>query len=341
MGQLSTILVTGGAGYIGSHLCVCLIEAGYDVVVLDNHSNSFPIVMERVETIAGRKPTHIQGDVRDKAVLEKIFARHDIKAIVHMAGLKAVGESVTKPLVYYANNVEGARVTLETALEHGVHNMLFSSSATVYGTPHYLPLDEKHPLQTTNPYGETKRVVDEMLSAVSRAVPVFNAGILRYFNPIGAHSSGLIGEDPRDTPNNLLPYVAQVAIGRREYVSVYGNDYDTPDGTGVRDYIHVMDLARAHVSALSYMLRAEETFTVNLGTGRGYSVLDVIEVFKTVSGQDIPYRTAPRRAGDVASCYTDASVAERLLGWRAQHDLTRMCEDHWRWQSRNPQGYVP
>lgn len=334
-----SILLTGGAGYIGAHCCVSLLDAGHDVIVLDDFSNATPVVFDRIEAVTGKRPTVITGDIRDSEILDTLFTTHSIDAVIHMAGLKAVGESVQKPLLYYAVNVEGSRTLIAACLKHSVHHFIFSSSATVYGDPDYLPLDEAHTLRTASPYGETKRVVEDMLRAVTQANPDFNIGILRYFNPIGAHDSGLIGEDPQGYPNNLLPFVAQVAIGHRPHVNVYGDDYPTPDGTGVRDYIHVMDLARAHKKTLDYMQARSTSVTLNLGTGEGSSVLEVIEAFRVASGQPIPIKMAPKRAGDVPAYYTTPAKAKALIDWETRYDLAKMCEDHWRWQKQNPNGY--
>jgi len=334
-----SILVTGGAGYIGSHTCVELLRAGHDVVVFDNFSNSHPEALNRVEQITGRKPILVQGDIRDQAAIEFALRQYQCQAVIHFAGLKAVGESVEKPLLYYDNNVVGTHRLLAAMQNCGVSTLVFSSSATVYGEPQRLPLTEDHPLSATNPYGRSKLVIEYMLRDVYHAHPDWRIAILRYFNPVGAHESGLIGEDPQGTPNNLMPYVAQVAVGRREYLNVWGNDYPTSDGTGVRDYIHVVDLALGHLKALEALDRPQ-CIAVNLGTGVGYSVLDVVKAFEAASGQSVQYRIGPRRPGDVAACYADPCLAMQLLGWRAERDLAAMCQDHWRWQKHNPQGYV-
>ncbi|EMC3962963.1 TPA: UDP-glucose 4-epimerase GalE [Pseudomonas aeruginosa] len=334
-----SILVTGGAGYIGSHTCVELLRAGHEVVVFDNFSNSHPEVLNRVEQITGRKPMLVRGDIRDQAAIESALRQHQCQAVIHFAGLKAVGESVEKPLLYYDNNVVGTHRLLAAMQNCGVSTLVFSSSATVYGEPQRLPLTEDHPLSATNPYGRSKLVIEDMLRDVYLAHPDWRMAILRYFNPVGAHESGLIGEDPQGTPNNLMPYVAQVAVGRREFLNVWGNDYPTPDGTGVRDYIHVVDLAAGHLKALEALDRPQ-CIAVNLGTGVGYSVLDVVKAFEAASGQPVPYRIGPRRPGDVAACYADPRLAIQLLGWKAERDLAAMCQDHWRWQKHNPQGYV-
>lgn len=334
-----SILVTGGAGYIGSHTCVELLLSGHEVVVLDNFSNSHPEALRRVEQITGRKLSHVEGDIRDQAVIEATLRQHGCTAVIHFAGLKAVGESVEKPLAYYDNNVVGTHRLLMAMQNCGVDTLVFSSSATVYGEPQRLPLTEEHPLSATNPYGRSKLIIEDVLRDLWRANPNWRIAILRYFNPVGAHESGLIGEDPQGVPNNLMPYVAQVAVGRREYLNVWGNDYPTPDGTGVRDYIHVVDLALGHLKAIE-RLHSPQCLAVNLGTGVGYSVLDVVKAFESASGQRVPYRLSPRRPGDVAACYADPRLAAQLLGWTAKRDLAAMCKDHWRWQKQNPQGYV-
>jgi len=333
------ILVTGGAGYIGSHTVVELLSAGHDLLILDNFSNSSPRVLERIEQIAGKRPAVIEGDIRDAALLSKLFAAYDISAVVHFAGLKAVGESVEQPMRYYDNNVVGSLRLFEAMDNAGVHRLVFSSSATVYGDPHAVPIDENFPLQATNPYGRSKLHIEEMLRDIGRADRRWRVALLRYFNPVGAHASGLIGEDPQGIPNNLMPFVAQVAVGRRAELSVFGSDYATPDGTGVRDYIHVVDLARGHLAALSALDKQEGVFPVNLGTGRGYSVLEVVAAFEKACGRKIEYRLVDRRPGDVASCYADPKRACQLLGWSAERDIDTMCVDAWRWQSANPLGY--
>ena len=334
------ILVTGGAGYIGSHTCDELLSAGHDVTVLDNFCNSQVEALERVQRIAGKKLTLVEGDIRDSATLLQTLRRSAVSAVIHFAGLKAVGESVEKPLAYYDNNVVGTVRLLEAMTECGVKTLVFSSSATVYGDPQQLPLTEQHPLSATNPYGQTKLVIENMLRDLYRSDPSWRLSILRYFNPVGAHRSGLIGEDPRGTPNNLLPFVAQVAVGRREFLNVWGKDYATPDGTGVRDYIHVVDLALGHLKALERLQQHKECLAINLGTGVGYSVLDMVHAFEQASGKPIPYRIGPRRAGDIASCYADPSLALALLGWRAERGLQEMCADAWHWQNSNPNGYA-
>ena len=333
------LLVTGGAGYIGSHTCVELLAAGFDVAVYDNFSNSSPEALSRVEKITGKSVTMIEGDVRDRAALETALRQNRCDAVIHFAGLKAVGESVEKPLVYYENNVAGTLSLLQAMKTAGVTTFVFSSSATVYGEPQRLPLAEDHPLSVTNPYGRTKLAIEEILRDLYHAEPGWRIGILRYFNPVGAHESGLIGENPRGVPNNLMPFVAQVAVGRRDRLAIWGNDYPTPDGTGVRDYIHVVDLARGHLKALEHLDRPQ-CFAVNLGTGKGYSVFDVVRAFENASGRSIPYQIASRRLGDVAACYADPGLAESFLGWKAERDLSAMCHDHWRWQSKNPEGFA-
>jgi UDP-glucose 4-epimerase len=336
------LLVTGGAGYIShcvSHACVELLQAGYEVVV-DNLCNSRREVLGRIERIAGRAVAFHEGDVRDAATLRGLFREHAIDAVLHFAGLKAVEESTARPLDYYDNNVGGTLALCEAMAEAGVRRLVFSSSATVYGDPDAVPVREDHPLRPTNPYGRSKAMVESILQDMVRSDPAWKIALLRYFNPVGAHESGLIGEDPGGVPNNLMPFVAQVAVGRREALNVYGKDYPTPDGTGVRDYIHVVDLARGHLAALEKLAEAGEVLAVNLGTGRGYSVLEVIEAFRQASGKEVPYRIVARRPGDVASCYADPSLATRLLGWRAERGLEQMCRDAWRWQSMNPDGYA-
>jgi UDP-glucose 4-epimerase len=338
---MAKILVTGGAGYIGSHTCVELLAAGHEVTVFDNFCNSQPEALLRVERISGKKVPTIKGDIRSRPSLTMALRQSRATTVIHFAGLKAVGESVEKPLEYYDNNVVGTLRLLEAMAECRVGTLVFSSSATVYGNPQQLPLTEDHPLSATNPYGQTKLDIENMLRAVHQSDPSWRICILRYFNPVGAHKSGLIGEDPQGTPNNLLPYVAQVAIGRREFLNIWGNDYPTPDGTGVRDYIHVVDLAQGHVKALERLERHAECTAVNLGTGTGYSVLDMVWAFEKASAKNVPFKIAERRAGDVASCYADPGQALVMLGWRAERNLETMCEDAWRWQSSNPNGYEP
>ena len=336
---MAKVFVTGGAGYIGSHTCVELLQAGHEVTVFDNFCNSQPEALVRVQDITGRMLRVVQGDIRDRAALVAALKDSAASAVVHFAGLKAVGESVEKPLAYYDNNVLGTLRLLEAMAECDTRQLVFSSSATVYGDPQRLPLTEDHPLSATNPYGRTKLVIEDMLRDLHRSDADWRISILRYFNPVGAHASGRIGEDPQGVPNNLLPFVAQVAVGQREQVNVWGNDYPTPDGTGVRDYIHVVDLALGHLRALERLQAHAECRAINLGTGTGYSVLEMIEAFGKASGRAIPYRIAPRRAGDIAACYADPADAAQLLGWRATRDLQTMCADAWRWQSSNPTGY--
>ncbi len=335
------ILVVGGAGYIGSHTCVELLQSGSDVLVLDNFCNSKMESLRRVEKITGLPVPVIEADIRDRDALRTVFSAHAIDSVIHFAGLKAVGESVDEPLRYYDNNVSGTIALCEVMAEHGVKNLVFSSSATVYGDPHAVPIHEGFPVGgTTNPYGTSKLMIEQILRDLNVSDPAWRIGILRYFNPVGAHESGLIGEDPNGIPNNLMPFIAQVAVGRRDFLQVFGNDYPTPDGTGVRDYIHVVDLARGHVLALDYLAQNPELFTVNLGTGQGYSVLDMVKAFKIASGRDIPCRIVARRAGDIACCYADPELARKMLGWSASLGIDRMCEDSWRWQSMNPSGYA-
>ncbi len=334
------VLLTGGAGYIGSHTAVECLAAGHEVVVFDNLSNSSPKSLERVAQIAGRPVAFVEGDIRDRAALARLFADHAIDAVVHFAGLKAVGESVEQPLRYYDNNIAGSIALFETMAAAGVKSVVFSSSATVYGDPARVPITEDFPLSATNPYGWSKLFIETMLRDVAHADAGWKVALLRYFNPVGAHASGLIGEDPRGIPNNLMPYIAQVAVGRRAQLSVFGGDYPTPDGTGVRDYIHVVDLARGHVAALNKLAGLAGVHTWNLGTGRGVSVLEMVRAFEAASGRPVPYQIVERRAGDVAQCWADPARAAADLGWRAEYDLARMCADAWRWQSGNPEGYV-
>jgi UDP-glucose 4-epimerase len=334
-----TILVTGAAGYIGSHTCLELLNNGFGVVAYDNLSNSSAESLRRVEQLAGRAVTLVYGDVLDETRIKATIEQHRCSAVIHFAGLKAVGESVSQPLRYYENNVAGTLSLLRAMTAVGLKRLVFSSSATVYGCPERLPLDEGHPLCAANPYGQTKLLVERMLFDLHHSDPSWAITILRYFNPVGAHPSGAIGEDPRGPPNNLMPFIAQVAVGRRPTLSIWGKNYQTHDGTGVRDYIHVVDLARGHVRALE-KLPQPGCVPINLGTGRGYSVLDVIKTFEEVSGKSVNYRFAEPRPGDVAACYANASTAEQLLGWRAEKTLAEMCSDHWRWQSRNPEGYT-
>ena len=337
-----TVLVTGGAGYIGSHTCVELLNAGFTPIIVDNLCNSSVESLQRVATITGKAvPTFYEGDIRNAELLDKIFQTHSIDSVIHFAGLKAVGESVEKPLAYYDNNVTGTIQLLQAMQRHQVKCIVFSSSATVYGDPHTTPIQEHFPLSATNAYGRSKLMIEEMLGDLYRADPAWKIALLRYFNPVGAHSSGLIGEDPQGIPNNLMPYIARVAVGTYEYLSVFGGDYPTPDGTGVRDYIHVVDLAKGHVKALEAFQRptTPDLLTVNLGTGQGYSVLDMVNAFAQASGCDIPYRIVARRAGDIACCYADPAKAQELLQWTAEKDLAAMCNDTWNWQRNNPQGY--
>ena len=336
---MKTILVTGGAGYIGSHTLIELINNNFDVVVVDNLVNSSRESLRRVEQITGHEIPFIEADVRDQSALSDIFTTYDIDSVIHFAGLKAVGESVAKPLEYYDNNLVSTMTLLEAMREHNVKQLVFSSSATVYGSPSELPLRETSTVGVglTNPYGKTKYMIEQIIQDYCTADPAFEATILRYFNPIGAHQSGQIGEDPNGIPNNLLPYVAQVAVGKLQSIGVFGDDYDTPDGTGVRDYIHVVDLARGHVAALQHMKAGASIY--NLGTGSGTSVLEIIKAFSKACGRDLPYEIKPRRAGDIAACYADCSKAERELGWRAELSIEQACADSWRWQSQNPNGF--
>ena len=334
-----TILVTGGAGYIGSHTVVQLIEAGYDVVILDNLCNSKAEVINRIETITGQRPAFVQGDIRDRASLQQLFADHAISAVIHFAGLKAVGESEAEPLKYYDNNVSGSITLLEEMARANVKTMVFSSSATVYGDPGVVQYTEDLPLKPVNVYGRTKLMVEDILRDLKKADPAWRVALLRYFNPVGAHSSGLIGEDPNGMPNNLMPFIAQVAVGKRSQLQIFGSDYPTPDGTGRRDYIHVEDLAKGHIAALNTLEQSMDTVTVNLGTGRPYSVLEMVHAFEQASGKSVPFQMAPRRAGDLAEYYADPALAKRLVDWHAEHGINRMCEDTWRWQSKNPEGY--
>ena len=335
-----SILVTGGAGFIGSHTVVELQNAGYDVVVLDNLSNSSEKSLERVSAITGKPVTFYKADILDKEALEEIFAKEDITACIHFAGLKAVGESVAKPWEYYENNIAGTLTLVDVMRKHNCKNIIFSSSATIYGDPAIIPITEECPKGVcTNPYGWTKSMLEQVLSDMQKADPEWNVIILRYFNPIGAHKSGTIGENPNGIPNNLMPYITQVAVGKRPELGVFGNDYDTHDGTGVRDYIHVVDLAIGHVKAYEKILTNPGLGIYNLGTGTGYSVLDVVKNFEAATGVKIPYAIKDRRPGDIAACYADASKAKAELGWEAQYGIKEMCEDSWRWQSQNPNGY--
>lgn len=336
---MEKILVTGGAGFIGSHTVVELLLAGYDVIVVDNLCNSSPVALERVAEICGRSPVFARVDIRDREGLRRVFAEHRVEVVIHFAGLKAVGESVDRPLAYYQNNIAGTATLCEVMAEAGVKRLVFSSSATVYGNPEKLPIREDFPLGASNPYGRTKLFIEEMLRDLFAADPSWRLAILRYFNPIGAHPSGRIGEDPQDIPNNLFPFLTQVAVGRRERLEVFGDDYPTPDGTGVRDYIHVVDLALGHLKALERLAAGPGMVTCNLGTGRGYSVLEIVHSFERVSGRTIPYQVVDRRPGDIAACWADPSLAASELGWKAFRSLDEMCADGWRWQEKNPRGY--
>ena len=334
------ILVTGGTGFIGSHTCVELLNSGYDVVIADNLYNSKALVVDRIETITGKRPAFYELDICDREALNALFDKEDIDAAIHFAGYKAVGESTQKPIEYYHNNIESTLVLCDVMRKHGVKKIVFSSSATVYGDPAFVPITEECPLgETTNPYGATKSMQERILTDIWRSDNEWQVMLLRYFNPIGAHASGLIGEDPKGIPNNLLPYVAQVASGKRECIHVFGNDYDTPDGTGVRDYIHVVDLAVGHVKALKKLEPGSGLNIYNRGTGVGYSVLDIVKNFEEATGVKIPYEIQARRPGDIATCYSKADKAEKELGWKAENGIREMCEDSWRWQSQNPNGY--
>ncbi len=331
---MSNVLLTGGAGYIGSHTAVALAAAGHRVVVYDNFSNSEPAAVQRLAQVLGAPVVVIEGDVRDTALLQRTLLEQKIDAVIHFAGLKAVGESVLKPVDYYANNVQGAISLLQAMQGADCTTLVFSSSATVYGDPHYLPIDEAHPTRATSPYGRCKLHIEEILSDLSVADPSWRLAALRYFNPVGAHASGLIGENPNGIPNNLMPFVAQVAVGKLPQLNVFGNDYDTPDGTGVRDYIHVMDLAEGHLAALKFLMQHPGLHTFNLGTGRGYSVLEMIKAFEAASGKPVPYTVAPRRAGDIASCYASVEFSAQTLNWRATRSLKDMCESSWKFQQK-------
>jgi len=333
------VLVTGGAGYIGSHTCIALHEAGFDFIVFDNLCNSSSESLQRIEKIISKKIKFIEGDIRSKEDMQKAFEMYEIDSVIHFAGLKAVGESVELPLKYYDNNISGTLVLLKVMQEYNCKTIVFSSSATVYGDPHTTPIKEDFPLSCTNPYGRTKLFIEEILRDVYRADSDFKIVILRYFNPVGAHQSGTIGEDPNGKPNNLMPFIAQTAVGKREFLSVFGDDYDTIDGTGVRDYIHVVDLAQGHVNSLQKISSLDGVLTVNLGTGNGYSVLEMVAAFEKTSGKKVAYKIAPRREGDVAACFADPAYAKEVLGWSATKELNEMCEDSWRWQSNNPNGY--
>ena len=333
------VLVTGGAGYIGSHTVVELLNVGKEVVIVDDLSNSSEKVLDRIEEITGKRPKFYKVNILDEEEFEKIFEENKIDSIIHFAGFKAVGESVAKPLAYYTNNLVNTLIVLNTMKKYGVRNLVFSSSATVYGDPHTCPILENFPLSTTNPYGSTKLMIEDILRDITKADKELNVAILRYFNPVGAHESGRIGEEPNGIPNNLMPYITKVAIGKLEMLSVYGNDYPTHDGTGVRDYIHVVDLALGHLKALEKLETNPGLVTYNLGTGKGYSVLDMVKAFGKACGHEIPYKIVERRPGDVAMCYADPTKAKNELGWEAKYDLDRMCADSWRWQSNNPNGY--
>ncbi len=334
------VLVTGGAGYIGSHTCVELLNNGYDVVVMDNLYNSNEKALDRVEQITGKKVKFYNVDMLDKEAMNDIFEKEDIDSVIHFAGYKAVGESVAKPLEYYHNNITGTLLLCDVMRNHGVKNIIFSSSATVYGDPAFVPITEECPKGViTNPYGQTKSMLEQILTDLHVSDPEWNVVLLRYFNPIGAHKAGIIGEDPKGIPNNLVPYIAQVAVGKLEKLGVFGDDYDTPDGTGVRDYIHVVDLANGHVKAMKKFKDTPAVRIYNLGTGNGYSVLQVLHAFEKACGKKLPYEIKPRRAGDIAQCYADPSKAKEELGWEAQYGIDEMCEDSWRWQSMNPNGY--
>ena len=341
--ESTTVLVTGGAGFIGSHTCVELIDAGYNVVIVDDLSNSSEIAVERIRKITGADESRlsfVKASILDRDALQDVFANYEIDAIIHFAGFKAVGESVVKPLEYYWNNIAGTLVLCDVARQHDCKNIVFSSSATVYGEPEFVPITEDCPKHTpTNPYGQTKSMLEEVLMDVQKADPEWNVCLLRYFNPIGAHKSGTIGENPNGIPNNLMPYITQVAVGKRQELGVFGNDYPTPDGTGVRDYLHVVDLAKAHVAALQSIERKQGIAIYNIGTGHGYSVLDVVKAFIKVNGIDVPYSIKPRRPGDIATCYCDPAKAKRELGWEAEYGIEDMCRDSWNWQKNNPNGF--
>jgi UDP-glucose 4-epimerase len=339
MSTPATVLLTGATGYIASHTWLALLAAGFDVVGVDDFSNSSPEVLNRLRVLSGREPVFHRADVCDAAAVEAVFQAHTITAAVHFAAFKAVGESSRRPLDYYANNLNGLLTLCRTMDRHGCRHLVFSSSATVYGKPERLPITEDAPLAATNPYGATKLMGEQILRDLERSDPQWKIALLRYFNPVGAHPSGMIGEDPHGTPNNLMPYITQVAVGKRPRLQIFGNDYDTPDGTGVRDYIHVVDLADGHVAALRYLLSSGRGITANLGTGRGYSVLELVAAFEAASGRKIPYEVVARRPGDIDASYADPSLAQQLLEWRASRDLASMCADSWRWQSLNPNGF--
>lgn len=333
------VLVTGGMGYIGSHTCIQMIEAGMTPVIFDNLYNSKSSVLDRIEKVSGVRPTFIEGDIRNKEALVDVLKSHSIEAVIHFAGLKAVGESVAKPLEYYDNNVNGTLVLVEAMRQVGVKSIVFSSSATVYGDPASVPITEDFPTSATNPYGRSKLMVEECLTDFQKANPDWSITLLRYFNPVGSHPTGELGEDPQGIPNNLMPFVSQVAVGRREFLSVFGNDYPTPDGTGVRDYIHVMDLSDGHIAALQKVGNKEGLHIYNLGTGNGSSVLEMVKAFELASGKQVPYQIVERRPGDIAECWADPAKAANELGWKATRSLEEMTTDTWRWQSNNPQGY--
>lgn len=336
---MPAILLTGGAGYIASHTAICLLEAGFEVLALDNFSNSQPQALERVAEICGRSIPFVQADIRDEAALEQVFKTHQISAVVHFAGLKAVGESTEKPLEYYDNNVAGTVTLCRVMARHGVKQLVFSSSATVYGDAQKMPICEDAPRSATNPYGQSKLMLEYILADLQASDPQWRIAVLRYFNPVGAHPSGLIGENPNGMPNNLMPFISQVAVGKRAKLSVFGDDYATPDGTGVRDYIHVMDLADGHVKALQYLQQQAGLVAVNLGTGQGYSVLQMVKAFSEINQVAVPYQIVARRPGDIGTCYADARLALQLFGWKAERDLADMVRDAWRWQQQNPDGY--
>lgn len=342
MTNKTKLLITGGAGYIGTHTCVVLLEAGYQIAVIDNLCNSSQEALHRVENISGKKIAFHKADIRDATALNRIFETEQPRAVIHFAGLKAVGESVEKPLEYYDNNVGGTLTLLQAMRTANVRQLVFSSSATVYGDPDSVPITEDFPLSTTNPYGNSKLMIEDILRDLVLSDTAWKVALLRYFNPVGAHASGQIGEDPNGIPNNLMPYIAQVAIGRRPHLNIFGGDYATPDGTGVRDYIHVMDLARGHYAALQALSgwQGNQPLTVNLGTGHGYSVIEMAHAFEKASGRAVPYKVTGRRPGDIAACYAEPALAERLLGWKAQLGIEQMCEDTWRWQMNNPEGYA-
>ena len=337
---MSKVLITGGAGYIGSHTCVEFLQAGREVLVLDNLSNASEESLRRVRELTGKPLTFVRGDMRDREVLQRIFGEHEIGSVIHFAGLKAVGESVSMPLEYYDNNITGSLILFEEMRRAGVKAIVFSSSATVYGDPHTVPIKEDFPLSATNPYGRSKLFIEDILRDIFVSDDSWKIALLRYFNPVGAHESGRIGEDPSGIPNNLMPYISQTAVGLRDKLRVFGGDYPTHDGTGVRDYIHVVDLAKGHLKAIEALEKAGgQVLTVNLGTGQGYSVLDMVKAFEKASGRPVPYEIVDRRPGDIAMCYADPSLASELLGWKAEFGVERMCEDSWRWQSQNPKGY--